>query len=48
MMTVTVTVFKAAGLTVSEKKTETMMLPTPHQAPRTSSLVIETVGQRYR
>ena len=48
MMTVIVTVFKAAGLTVSGKKTETMLLRTPDQAPRTSPLVIEAAGQRYR
>ena len=46
-MTVIVTVFEAAGLTVSEK-TETMLLRTPDQAPCTSPLVIETAGQRYR
>ena len=48
MMTVIVTVFEAAGLTVSEKKTETMLLRTPDQAPCTSPLVIEAAGQRYR
>ena len=48
MMTVIVTVFEAAGLTVSEKKTETMLLRTPNQAPQTSPLVIEAAGQRYR
>ena len=48
MMTVIVTVFEAEGLTVSEKKTETMLLRTPDQAPRTSPLVIEAAGQRYR
>ena len=37
MMTVIVTVFEAAGLTVSEKKTETMLLRTPDQAPCTST-----------
>ena len=47
MMTVIVTVFEAAGLTVSEKKTETMLLRTPDQPPRTSPLVIEAAGQRY-
>ena len=46
MMIVVVTVFEAAGLTVSEK-TETMLLRTPDQAPRTSPLVIEAAGQRY-
>ena len=47
-MTVSVTVFEAAGLTVSEKKTETMLLQTPDQAPCTSPLVIEATGQRYK
>ena len=47
MMTVIVTVFEAAGLTVSEK-TETMRLRTPDQSPGTSPLVIEAAGQRYR
>ena len=46
MMTVIVTVFEAAGLTVSEKKTETMLLRTPNQAIRTSPLVVEVAGQR--
>ena len=40
MMTVIVTVFVAAGLTVSEK-TETMLLRTPDHAPCSSPLVIE-------
>ena len=48
MMAIIVTVFEAAGLTVSEKKTETMLLRAPDQAPRTSPLVIEAAGQRYR
>ena len=48
MMTVIVTVFKEADLTVSEKKTETMLLRTTDQAPRTSPLAIEAAGQRYR
>ena len=47
IMTVIVTVFEAAGLTVSEKKTETTLLPTPNQALRTSPLVVEAAGQRY-
>ena len=47
-MTVIVAVFETAGLTVSEKKTETMLLWTRNQAPRTSPLVIEAIGQRYR
>ena len=44
MMTVIVTVFEAVGLTVSEKKTETMLLRTADQAPCTSPLVIEAAG----
>ena len=48
IMTAIVTVFDAAGLTVSEKKTETMLLRTPDQAPCTSPLAIEAAGQRYR
>ena len=47
MMTVIETVFEAAGLTVSEKRTETMLLRTPNQAPQTPPLVIEAAGQRY-
>ena len=45
-MTVIVTIFGAAGRTASEKKTETMLLRTPDQAPRTSPLVIEAAGKR--
>ena len=48
VMTVIVTVFEEAGLTVSEEKTETTLLRTPDKAPRTPSLVIEAAGQRYR
>ena len=48
MTTVIATVFEAAGLTVSEKNTETMLLRTPDQAPCTSPLVIEAAGQRDR
>ena len=48
MMTVIVTVFEAASVTVSEKKTETMLLRTPDQAPCTSPLVIEAADQRFR
>ena len=33
MMTVIVTVFEAAGLTVSETRTETMLLRTPAKRP---------------
>ena len=46
MMTVIVTVFEAAGLTVLEKKTETMLLRTLHQVLPTSSLVVDAAGQR--
>ena len=46
-MTVIVTIFETAGLTASEKKTETMLLRTPDEAPCTSPLVIEAAGQRY-
>ena len=48
MMSVIVTVFEAAGLTVSEKKTETMLMRTPDQALLTSPLVAEPADQRYR
>ena len=48
MMTVVVTGFEAAGLTVSEKKTGTMLMRTPDQAPRTPPLIIPATGQRYR
>ena len=48
MMTVIVTVFEAECLTVSDEKTETMLLRTADQAPRTAPLVIDAAGQRYR
>ena len=41
-------VVEAAGLTVSEKKTETMLQRTPDQAPRTAPLVIEAAGRTSR
>ena len=44
MMTVIVTSFEAAGLTVSEKKTETMLL-TLNQVLPTSPLVVEASKQ---
>ena len=47
MMTVIVAVFEAPGLTVSEKKTETMLLRTPKKAMWTSPLAVEAAGQRY-
>ena len=46
--TVIVPVFEAAGLAVSETKTETMLLRTPNQAPQTSPLIIKAAGQIYR
>ena len=48
MRTVIVTVFEAAGLTVSERKTEMMLLRTPGQTSLAPPLVIEAVGQRCR
>ena len=48
IMAVIVTVFEAAGLTVSDKKTETTLLRTPGQVLCTSPLVIKAAGQRYR
>ena len=47
-MAVIVTIFEAAGLTASEKKTETMLLRTTDQTPRISPLVSEAAGQGYR
>ena len=48
MMTLIVTVFKAAGLTMSENKTDTMLLKTPDQTTLTPQLVIEAASQRYK
>ena len=48
MMTVVVTVFESAGLTVSEKKTETIQLRAQNQASQTSPRVIEAAGQMYK
>ena len=47
MMTVIVIVFEAAGLTVSENKTEIILLRTLNQVLPTSPLVLEAAGQRY-
>ena len=47
IMTVIVTVFEAAGLTASEKNTETMLLRTPDQTRCTSPLVVEAAGQKF-
>ena len=41
MMTVIVTVFEAAGLTVSEKKTEALLLRTPDQTTLAPPLEID-------
>ena len=46
MMAIFVDVFGAFGLTVSEKKTETMCLPIPH-APATP-ITFNAMGQQYR
>ena len=45
-MTLIVTVFETAGLTVSEKKTETKLLRRRDHTSTASSLVIEAAGQR--
>ena len=47
IMTVIVTVFEAAGLTVSKKKTETTLQRTLGQVLPTSPLAVESVGKRY-
>ena len=47
MMTVIVTVFAAPGLTVSEKKTDTMLLRTPDQTTFAPP-IIESAGQSYK
>ena len=49
MTAIIATVFEAAGLTVSEKKTDTMLLlRTPNQAPQISPFVIAAAGQKHR
>ena len=48
MMTYIVAYFEAAGPTVSEQETETMLLRIPNQALRTSAFVIEAAGLRHR
>ena len=47
-MAVIVTVFEATVLTVSAKKTETMLLQTRSLASRAPPFVIEAAGQRYK
>lgn len=47
-MTVIVTVFGVVDLTVSETKTEAMLLRTPDLQSLAPPLVIEATGQRYR
>ena len=48
MTTVIVTVFDIAGLTVSENKTEAMLLRTPDQATLAPPRAVEATRQRYR
>ena len=48
MMTVIMTVFEEAGLTVSEKKTEIMLFRMPHQEPQREPLVVEAADQKYK
>lgn len=48
MTTVSVTVFRAAGLTVSGGKTETILVRTPHEAPQQEPLVVEAADQKYQ
>ena len=48
MITIIVTVFEAEGLTVSERKTETMLTRKPGQTSLAPSLVIEAAGPIYR
>lgn len=47
-MTVILTVFEAAALTVSEEKTKTMLLRIRGQNSLATSLVVETPDQSYR
>ena len=47
MVLVVVTVFEAAGLTVSGKRTKTL-LRTPYQTTLAPPLVFEVPGQRYK
>ena len=46
-MIVIVTIFEETVLTVSENKTETMLLRTLNQVLLTSPLAVEAAGQRY-
>ena len=46
-MTVIVTVFETAGLTVSENKTKTVLLQIPHQTTLAPPLAVEAAGQGY-
>lgn len=47
-MTVIMIVFEAAGLTVSDKKTETIRSRTPHQKPPHEPLVVEVADQGHK
>ena len=46
MMAIIVTVYEATDLTVSERKTETMLLREPDQTTLASPLVIEAAGEQ--
>ena len=46
-MTVIETVFEATDITVSEKRTEIILLRTPDQTTLAPQLVIQIAGQRY-
>ena len=48
MMKVIVTIFGGTGLTVCDRKTETMLLRTSGQTSLAPPLFIEAAGQRYR
>ena len=48
MMRVIVTVSEEANLTVSENKTNTMLLPTLDQSKLAPPFLLETAGQRYK
>lgn len=45
MMTALATLIRPEGITVSEKKTETMLLRTPNEELRTSPIIIAAAPQ---
>ena len=47
-MIVNMNAFEAAGLTVSEKREETMLLQTPDQTPRAPPFIIEAAEQIHK